>query len=152
VARYPLAGVCSVQIVATRTDEQRTYMREYMAEYRKRKPEKALEWSRKHHENNKEKRLAAAREYKKKKRAEMTALQRKRHCGQLQRTPKWADQRAIKAVYKQCAALRKETGIRYEVDHIIPLQGEFVSGLHVASNLQILTKTENLKKNNGFPE
>lgn len=135
-----------------RTKEQlREYQREYMREYRKKRPEKALEWSRKHHEDNKEKRLAAARAYKKKKRAEMTALQRKRHCGKLRRTPKWADKKAIQSIYRYCATLRKSTGIRYEVDHIIPLQGEFVSGLHVASNLQILTKTENLKKNNKWP-
>ena len=126
-------------------------MREYMKKARAANPEKAIQEWRKSHERNKEKRLAAAREYKKKNRVEMTALQRKRHCGQLQRTPKWADQKAIKIIYGVCAALRDETGIKYEVDHVIPLQGEFVSGLHVESNLQILTKTENLKKNNKWP-
>jgi len=41
-----------------------------------------------------------------------------------------------------------ETGIKHEVDHIIPIKGKNVSGLHVPWNLQILTKSKNAKKRN----
>lgn len=67
-----------------------------------------------------------------------------------QQTPSWADKRKIKEHYIQARALSKETGIHHCVDHIIPLQGEFVSGLHVENNLQILTKTENSRKHNKY--
>lgn len=63
-------------------------------------------------------------------------------------TPSWADMNAIKEFYLEAARLTKETGIRHEVDHIIPITNDNVSGLHCEFNLQILTKTENLKKHN----
>ena len=62
--------------------------------------------------------------------------------------PPWADKDVIKAIYKQARRMTKETGIKYHVDHIIPLQGELVSGLHVPDNLQIITEYENLSKGN----
>lgn len=67
----------------------------------------------------------------------------KRRCAKLQRTPKWENLEKIKEFYENCPS-------GYHVDHIIPLQGKNVSGLHVLSNLQYLTATENLSKHNKF--
>lgn len=68
------------------------------------------------------------------------------------RLPPWANIDAIRAIYKEAKRQTKETGIPHQVDHIIPLRGRNVCGLHVESNLQIITKNENLKKKNSFQE
>jgi hypothetical protein len=60
-----------------------------------------------------------------------------------QRTPLWSERKQILQFYKNCPE-------GYHVDHIIPLQGALVSGLHVLSNLQYLTVKENLQKGNKF--
>ena len=62
-------------------------------------------------------------------------------------TPIWADLDAIKEFYIEAQRLTKETGIPHEVDHIIPIKGKVVSGLHVPANLQILTEKQNQTKN-----
>lgn len=74
----------------------------------------------------------------------------KRRAAQLQRTPPWADMRAIRRVYAEAARLTRETGAVHHVDHTIPLQGELVSGLHVHNNLQVLPASENIRKRNRF--
>jgi 5-methylcytosine-specific restriction endonuclease McrA len=66
------------------------------------------------------------------------------------RTPGWAELDAIKEVYREAARVTRETGIKHHVDHIIPLKGKMVSGLHVLANLQILSAEENLRKKNHF--
>jgi hypothetical protein len=66
------------------------------------------------------------------------------------RTPSWTDPDKILEVYKEAARLTKETGIPHRVDHIVPLQGKLVSGLHVSWNLQIITEKQNLLKSNKF--
>lgn len=60
-----------------------------------------------------------------------------------QRIPKWADLKAIRRFYEACPK-------GYEVDHIIPLMGKNVCGLHVLENLQYLTIFENRSKGNNF--
>jgi hypothetical protein len=44
------------------------------------------------------------------------------------------------------------SGVQHHVDHIIPLCGENVSGLHVETNLQVISATLNLQKKNKFLE
>lgn len=59
------------------------------------------------------------------------------------RIPPWADLKKIKVIYENCPK-------NMCVDHIIPLQGKIVSGLHVEENLQYLTPEENMKKSNHY--
>jgi 5-methylcytosine-specific restriction endonuclease McrA len=67
-----------------------------------------------------------------------------------QATPGWANPYLIEDVYIKAKQLTIKTGIPHEVDHIIPIAGKKVCGLHVETNLQILTKKENAKKLNKF--
>lgn len=76
-------------------------------------------------------------------RAEYNARNAKRRSIRLQRTPSWANLDKIKDFYLKCP-------IGYHVDHIVPLQGDTVSGLHVEYNLQYLTASENMSKGNKF--
>jgi hypothetical protein len=64
--------------------------------------------------------------------------------------PGWADKKAIKQFYVDAKQLTITTGIKHEVDHIIPSNHPLVCGLHVEYNLQILTKSENTSKGNSF--
>jgi 5-methylcytosine-specific restriction endonuclease McrA len=64
--------------------------------------------------------------------------------------PSWANKEAINNIYRDCFLLTKKTGIKHEVDHIVPLRGKNVTGFHVEYNLRIITATENRRKNNKF--
>ena len=92
---------------------------------------------------NKKKKAEWGRKYRKDNAAKYAASTAKRRAAKLQRTPSWSDELVITMIYEDCPD-------GYQVDHIIPLQGEHVSGLHVAWNLQYLTPEENLSKGNKF--
>jgi len=69
------------------------------------------------------------------------------------RVPPWLskEQRAdIEKYYAEAIRLTQTLGEQYEVDHIVPLRGKTVSGLHVPWNLQIMKASENNAKSNKF--
>jgi 5-methylcytosine-specific restriction endonuclease McrA len=70
-------------------------------------------------------------------------------------TPPWLtkEQKAeIRTLHLMAKRLGIKTGIRHSVDHIIPIDGKIVCGLHVPWNLQILTLEENSRKGNRVPD
>lgn len=81
----------------------------------------------------------------------VNALIAKRTAAKRRAVPGWSNHEAVKAIYRAAAELTRLTGVRHEVDHIYPLQGRTVCGLHCEANLQILTKAENIRKSNKMP-
>lgn len=75
---------------------------------------------------------------------------RRRGLGWKFRTPPWANVSEIEDLYALSRRLTADTGVVHEVDHVIPLHGRKVSGLHVAENVRILRKKENNRKVNVF--
>lgn len=133
--------------------------------WQKRNKEKIKEYGREHYKNNKDRKNENSRVYYAKNKADralkikewqrenpgiVRAHNAKRRATKLQATPQWADLGKIQEVYKEAQRLTELLGIEMHVDHIVPLQGTLVSGLHVETNLQILTAVENLRKSNKF--
>jgi hypothetical protein len=81
----------------------------------------------------------------------MTLAATERRLAKLDRTPKWLSQfdvLAIKCKYSVCAMLNKHGVEKWHVDHIVPLRGQNVSGLHVFWNLQVIPASKNMRKSN----
>ncbi len=97
-------------------------------EYYKKNAEKMNEWQLQYARNNK---------------GLYKAIKAKYRAAKLKATPKWANLEKIQEIYKNCP-------IGYHVDHIIPLQGENICGLHIETNLQYLPASENCRKGNKY--
>ncbi len=138
----------------------------------KKNPERVKEISTNWNRNNKEKEAARAREWRKNNRAtykrmvaewrEKNKLKYKaymamatnaRRTAKMQRTPSWLteDEMFLISEAYELAALRTHLlGFQWHVDHIVPLRGKEVSGLHVPWNLQVIPGVENQRKSNRF--
>lgn len=101
-------------------------------------PEKHRNWQRRWNENNRGRKNALTAAY-----AKHVKLA----------TPRWLNQKdwaEITSRYDEAARISRETGSPHHVDHIIPLRGKWVSGLHVPENLRVVPAAENARKKNRF--
>lgn len=97
---------------------------------------------------NKEKTRDWRNEWAKKNRNKIYFWNNKRRVAKLKAQPAWQNDQPLQVIYEQCHRLSDIIGIQYHVDHIIPLRGRGVCGLHVPWNLQIIPAEENLSKGN----
>ena len=143
---------------------------EYEKQYRESNKEHIAEYNKQYHETNKEHLVGQMKHYReankeylaeqvrlyhKNNPAKLNAINAKRRAAKLQATPRWLTSEEFKQIedfYKESQALKLATGEKYHVDHIVPLQGENVCGLHVPWNLQVIPAKENLSKSNKLQE
>lgn len=164
-----LRSGCKLCDAAYRSKNKQSIL-EYQADYRSRNSDKNKEYQlvyRQEHRNsiseynsfynnsyrlkNSLKLNSYGKIYRSENKGTVNSFTAKYRASKLKATPKWLTQfdlDYIKMLYIQAKELEKLDGIKYHVDHIIPLQGENVCGLHVPWNLQIIEATENLIKSN----
>lgn len=158
------------QSVRPNRDKRLEWQREYDKNHKKEHAERSKKWAQENPDKTKEKQhrynerhreernlkarlkreqnlehknrqLEKCRQYYQTHKREAVARCAKRRAAQLQRTPKWANLKDIECFYRDCPS-------GFHVDHIMPLNGKEVSGLHVIGNLQYLTAEENQRKYN----
>lgn len=105
---------------------------------------------REHYIKNKKEYLKQCSEYAKNNRDKKNNNRALRRANKKKATPKWANLEKIKVIYEKAKWLEEVTGLEYHVDHIIPITSDTVCGFHTWENLQILEKSENLKKGNSY--
>ena len=112
---------------------------------------KAANYDKHWQQNNKDKKSRNYRNWQLNNRATVNSYNSFVRAQRIQRTPAWADKDRIQAYYDVCSFFNEVNGyIKYHVDHVIPLQGKKVSGLHVHNNLQIIPAKDNLEKSNKY--
>jgi len=115
--------------------------------------EKDLAYKKEMYYKHRDKVLAYKKEYRQANKGKINFLNSARKKVVKQRTPVWLttfDKLKIKCIYAITAMLARENKEPWHVDHIIPLQGKLVSGLHVPNNLQPMRGIENSGKKNKY--
>ena len=110
----------------------------YRAEYRANHKDKTTEYNKMYCQENKAKKRQGSMKY---------------LASKSDRTPSWLtpdDFWLMEQAYEVSRERTEKYGIQFHVDHIVPLQGKTVSGLHVPSNLQVIPWYENIEKSNKF--
>lgn len=106
-----------------------------------------------HYAANRAKKRAYSAAWAKKNAARVAAYEAGRRATKLRATPRWLtdeDNEVIRFLYEEAAALQRHTGVEFHVDHIVPLRGKTVCGLHVPWNLRVISADRNRRKHNAL--
>jgi len=147
---------CKVCLAAYRKekwDNNLNVSRSYGRKYKAKNKAIIAERNKQYVEQNPEIRKATMKSYRLKTKPQQAAYVRKRQASLLQRTPAWLtadDHWMMEQAYELAALRTKMFGFKWHVDHILPLQGKIVSGLHVPTNLQVIPWLDNIKKHNRY--
>lgn len=132
-------------------EENRERVREQEKQRRLVNPERYKSVARKHYYNNLEKQRTRAKEWRDSNKGLINYYTSKRKAAKLQRTPEWLtedDRWMIEQAYELAAQRTAIFGFPWHVDHVLPLRGKTVSGLHVPTNLRVIPGVENMRKGN----
>lgn len=160
---------CSKSINAAAYDKNRAARLMYMQAYREKNKDFICEMKRADYKENKQRwetaeAKARARQWRQDNRERLNAMERRRfatderyrHANRLKAAArraavvKWADEKEIGKIYQEAARKSVESGIAHVVDHVIPIKHRLVCGLHVETNLRVVTEHENAVKKNSF--
>lgn len=128
-----------------RRKEKADHVRKVETDWRIKNPEKRRNHARRDYLKHRRERIEAAKKWRDLNRAHYRAIQAKRRAGKLSATPTWLTNlhnEQLKMFYAAASAYNAH------VDHIVPLQGKDVCGLHVPWNLQVIDSSSNISKRN----
>jgi 5-methylcytosine-specific restriction endonuclease McrA len=127
--------------------DHRSEILDHKVLYHEMNREKILEYRQKYREENIEK----IKEWELNNKHTIAKNSANRRARKLNATPTWLtedEKMEIIGLYFLCKIISEDTGIEHHVDHIVPLKGKTVCGLHVPWNLRIITARENISKGN----
>lgn len=136
--------------------DNKEYRKRYDKEYREQNKAVLAQQQRKYYEEHREELLEYYREYYisyyETNKDAFYARSQQRIGYISQATPTWAETDKIVALYQRRREIQEQTGIPHHVDHIVPLRGKLVCGLHCLANLRIIPAEENQVKGNKLIE
>ena len=153
---YSTGAACLRGHVANRrakTGECLACRAEHLIVWRKKNPKSVKQHNATQYLNHPEKIKAGIKNWSKNNPVKVLVYTRANQAKRNMRNPKWLspdDKWMIEQAYELAALRTKTFGFSWHVDHILPLQGKTVSGLHTPYNLQVIPGVENVRKSNSF--
>jgi hypothetical protein len=120
-------------------------------EWKQANKDKVAEYDKVWQQSNKDKKSKNYKNWQVNNRAKVNSYNSYRRALELQATPKWltaSHKLHMECKYSLAVMFSKHTAEQHHVDHIVPLNGKTVCGLHVPWNLRVIPATENLRKSN----
>jgi hypothetical protein len=124
--------------------------KERITKWRKANKEYLKEYDKEWQTQNKDKKSKNYKKWQQSNKAVVNSVNSRRRAAEKSATPLWADTKEIQYFYNLASYFTWVSGgfVKYHVDHVVPLKGKQVCGLHVQNNLQILKSGDNLRKSN----
>lgn len=148
---HSVCKVCRAKVKRLWHQKTKSQRSEYNKDYHKNHKQKRSDYAKKRRKQNPEVYAEIAKRWQKNNPDKVNAISAKYKASKKQRTPTWLSEehlQEMKNTYSHAKECELLTGDPYHVDHIVPLQGKNVCGLHVPWNLQVLPADINQSKSN----